>query len=87
MPDQLTATKLDLSHITEEKNLEENQEDTEVISIKTGRLLQLKHMLKALRKEALDGYSKELKEFKSACNNTNALLGELNDRAGGKNTG
>ncbi|MAE84343.1 MAG: hypothetical protein CMB80_16500 [Flammeovirgaceae bacterium] len=87
MSEQLTVVESDLSDTKEEENPEENQENTEVISIRTGKLLKLKHMIKALRAEALSDYPKELEEFKSACNNANALLGELNDGAGGKETG
>ena len=68
----------------EKKDLEENQEDTKVITIRAGRLLKIKHILRELRQEALSGYSEELKELKSACNETNALLGELNGTGGQK---
>ena len=87
MPEQLTAVEPDLPDIDEEKKPEENQENTEIISIRAGRLLKLKHMIKELRTEALSDFSKELKELKLACNNTNALLGELNDGTGGQETG
>ena len=83
MPEQTTAAESNLPYVDEEENPKENRDDRKVISIKTGRLLQLKHKLRALRKEALHGFTEELEEFKSACNNTNALLGELNDGTGG----
>ncbi|MHA2426422.1 MAG: hypothetical protein ACXADB_00080 [Candidatus Hermodarchaeia archaeon] len=82
MPEQTTAAESNLPY-DEDKNTEENPDSTKIISIKTGRLLKLKHKLKALREEALHGYHEELEEFKSACNHTNALLGELNDGTGG----
>lgn len=84
MTDQSTAEETKIPEANGEKKLEENQDDTEVISIRAGRLLKLKHKLRELRKEALSDYSKELEELKSACNNTNALLGELNDGTGGQ---
>ena len=84
MTDQSTAEETKIPEANGEKKLEENQDDTEIISIRAGRLLKLKHKLRELRKEALSDYSKELKELKSACNNTNALLGELNDGTGGQ---
>ena len=83
MSEQTTVAESNLPHTDEEKDLEENPGGTRVVSIKAGRLLQLKHKLRALRKEALHEYSKELEELKSACNHTNALLGELNDGTGG----
>ena len=78
MSEQLTAAK---SNIDKEDNLEENQDNIEIISIRTGRLLKLKQNIKILKQEALKDLVKELKEFKLTCNNTNALLGELNDGA------
>lgn len=83
MPEQTTAAESSLAYADDEKNPEENPDSTKVVSIRVGKLLKMKHKLKALRREALKGFPKELEEFKSACNNTNALLGELNDGTGG----
>ena len=85
MSEQLTAAKFNVDK--KKDNLEENQDDIEIISIRTGRLLKLKQDIKTLKQEALKDFVKELKEFKLTCNNTNALLGELNDRARGQKTG
>jgi len=84
MNDQSTAEETKMPVVNDEKKPKENQDDTEIISIRAGRLLKLKHILRELRNEALGDYSKELKELKSACNSTNALLGELNDGTGGQ---
>ena len=82
MSEQITAAKSNPSYIEVEKDLEESEDQMKVVSIRAGRLLKLKHEIEALRKEALNGYAEELKEFKSACNHTNALLGELNGTRG-----
>ena len=66
---------------------EQNHEDTEIISIRTAKLLKMRHTIEKLKKEALSGYSEELKKLKLACNSTNALLGEMNEATGGKQTG
>ena len=87
MPEQTTVIERDFPYIDDKDKSEENQDDIEVISIKVGKLLKLKHKIKVLKAEALNGYSKELKELKLICNNTNALLGELNDEAGRTKSG
>lgn len=79
MSDQITAIESNLPYTSEEKDEEESRNHKKIISIRTGKLLKLRHKIKALRDEALNGYTEELKEFKIACNSTNALLGELND--------
>ena len=86
MSEQITAAESSYSYADDEKIPEENQDRTKVVSISAGKLLKLKHKIKALKAEALHGYSQELKDIKSACNNTNALLGELNDGTGGNET-
>jgi hypothetical protein len=50
---------------------------------KLARLRKEMERLRKLKKEALEGYVKELKECKSAFNEANDLIGELNDAAGG----
>lgn len=87
MTDQSAAEEIKIPEANGEKKPEENRKYTEIISIRAIRLLKLKHKIIELRKEALIGYFKELEEVKSACNNTNALLGELNDGTRGQETG
>jgi len=85
MTEQSTAEETKITEANGEKKPEENQDDTKIISIRAGRLLKLKHRIRELRIEALSDYHEELKELKSACNNANALLGELNGGTGGQN--
>lgn len=82
MSEQITAACVETK-----KEPKKNKEDAEIVSIGIGRLLKLKYKIEALKKEALGGYAEELKDIKSACNHTNALLGELNDGTRGNGAG
>ena len=84
MTNQFSAENTQIPDVDDKKKSEENHNNTEVISIRAGKLLKLKHILRELRNEALSDYSKDLKELKTACNNTNALLGEINGQTGGE---
>ena len=86
MSELATAQDVSEEPIDEEKKSEENQEDTDIISLRARRLLKLKHNIHALRKEALQGFSKELQECKKTCQDINDLLGELNDASRGEQT-
>jgi len=66
----------------DDQNLEENQDDLEeanIISLRTVKLLKLRHNIKKLKKEVLSDISDQVKECKEACSKARTLIGELND--------
>jgi hypothetical protein len=59
-------------------------DEAEVVSLTTAKLIKLKNQIKKLRNEALEGYTKEMQGCKLAFSEINNLIGELNESAGGE---
>ena len=87
MSEAKTVEKSCVLYHEDEDGLKKSQNEINVVSIKIGKLLKLRHKIQTLKTEALNGYCQELKELKSVCDNTNALLGELNDGTRRNKTG
>jgi hypothetical protein len=67
------------AEVLEDNNVEENQDDATIISLRTAKLLKLRHNIRKLREEVLGDFSDAMKETKEACSSANTLIGELND--------
>lgn len=63
-------------------NIDDNK--NEVICLNTAKLIKLKNQIKKLKNEVLEGYIKEMQDCKSAFNEVNNLIGELNESGGKK---
>jgi len=82
MADAITAEKMLNIDIESKKETDENRGDVDIISIRTARLLKIKHNIQLLRKDALQNFKEELQACKSACTDINTLLGDLNGKGG-----
>lgn len=69
------------AEIIDSDNVEENQDDALIISLRTAKLLKLRHHIRKLREEVLGNFnfSDEMKACKEAACSANTLIGELND--------